>query len=103
VSGSNGPPRRFRISQVAGVTAKTEQLIREAEKTGRGIEFATAVKRILSILRTRPREFGEPMFGFKHAQMEARIGIWTLAAVRYAVHRTADEVLILGIELLSVE
>jgi hypothetical protein len=103
VSGSNGPPRRFRISLVAGVTAKTEQLIREAEQSGRGVEFATALKRILSTLRTRPREFGEPLFGFKHAQMEVRVGIWAPAAVRYAVHRTADEVLVIGIELLSAK
>lgn len=101
MSGSNGPPRRFRVSQAPGVTAAAEQLFRDAQGTGQSVAFALALKRIVATLRARPREFGEPMFNYKHAQLEIRLGIMAPAVVRYAVHRTADEVLILAVEVLS--
>ena len=101
MSGSNGPPRRFRVNRTAAVSARMEELFREAEETGRSIPFAKALKRILTTLRTRPREFGESLFAFHHARLQVRLGIDGPASVRFAVHETAYEVVILSVDLLA--
>lgn len=101
MSGANGPPRRFRVNRTTAVSTRIEELFREAEETGREVAFAEGLQRILTILRTRPREFGEPLFNYHHAHLQVRVGIEGPASVGYAVHETAYEVVILSVALLA--
>jgi hypothetical protein len=101
VSGSNGPPRRFRVDRVASVLAEFKELIREAEETGQAEAFATAMRRIMAGLRARARDLGEPLWTLPHAQLEVRLVADGPVSVRFAVHQTAFEVVILKVFLMS--
>lgn len=73
MSGSNGPPRRFRVDRVASVLAEFEALIREAQENGQAVAFAGAMKRIMAGLRARARDLGEPLWTLHHAHLEVRL------------------------------
>jgi hypothetical protein len=101
VSGSNEPPRRFRVDRVASVFAEFEALIHEADVNGQAVAFASAMKRIMAGLRTRARDLGEPLWTLPHAHLEVRLVADRPVSVRFAVHRTAFEVVILKVFLMS--
>ena len=101
MSGFNGAPRRFRVDRLTAVITKTEQLFQEAEETGRGSEFASALRQIVATLRNRAREAGELMWVLPNAKMEVRIIVQRPASVRFAVHQSAMEVVILDIVLMG--
>jgi hypothetical protein len=89
------------VSRTATVSARIQELFREAEETGRSSAFKDGLRRILTTLRTGPREFGEPLFTYHHARLQVRVGIDGPASVRFAVHETAYEVVILDVALLA--
>jgi len=95
VTGQNGPPRRFRVDRAAHINELIRQLFQRADESGQAVEFVTAMKLILRLLRNHPREIGEPLWSFPNAQLEVRIVARYPVSVRYAVHKSALEVAIL--------
>lgn len=81
--------------------AQIEQFIHKAGEHGQAEAFAVSLKQILADLRTRARDVGEPLWTLPHAQMEVRLVAVHPASVRFAVHRTAFEVVILKVDLMS--
>jgi len=100
VSGSNGPPRRFRVDRLASVLAEFKELIREADENGQAAAFAIAMNRIMAGLRARARDLGEPLWTLPHARLEVRLVADGPVSVRFAVHQTAFEVVILKVFLM---
>ena len=103
MSGLNGAPKRFRVDRASHIRDQIRRLFQEAGETDRAVEFATAMKQILSILRNEPREFGEPLWTYPHAHLEIRVGSRHPAWVRYAVHNEALEVVILHVALMATD
>ena len=101
MSGSNGVPKKFRVGRTAAVLAQVEERYREAEESGRDVEFVAAMRYIFTTLRTHPREFGEPLWTLPHARLTIRVGASSPVSVRYAVHETAYEVLLLQVDLMA--
>jgi hypothetical protein len=102
MSGSNGPPRRFRVDAAPVVVQKTQQLYEEARQTGRGPAFAAAMRRLRRDLQTRPRECGEPLRLYKNAQLELRVAAARPAIIWFVVHQSQYEVMVLAVELMPL-
>src|SRR5438874_36059 len=101
MSGSNGPPRRFRVDSTPAIVEKTKRLHDEARHTGRGTEFAAAMRRLRRD-QTRPRDCGEPLRLYKNAQFELRVASERPAIVWFVVHQLRYEVVVLEVELMAV-
>ena len=101
MSGSNGPPRRFRVDRLASVIAEFKELIREADENRQAMAFANAMNRIMAGLRARARDLGEPLWTLPHAHLEVRLVADRPVSVRFAVHQTAFEAVILRVFLMS--
>jgi hypothetical protein len=101
VSGSNGPPRRFRVDRSVGVIDQVKRLFGEAEDNGQADAFVNAMKQIMADLRVRPRDLGEPLWTLAHAHLEVRLVAVNPVSVRFAVHQSAFEVVILHVDLMS--
>jgi hypothetical protein len=102
MSGSNGPPRRFRIDSTPAIVQKTQRLHEEARQTGRGSAFAAAMRRLRRDLQARPRDCGEPLRIYKNSQMELRVVSERPAILWFVVHQTRNEVVVLDVELMPV-
>jgi hypothetical protein len=102
MSGSNGPPRRFRINATPAIVQKVQQLHPEATQTGRGAAFAFAMRRLRRDLQTRPRDCGEPLRLYKNAQLELRAASERPAIIWFGVHQIQFEVVVIEVELMPV-
>jgi hypothetical protein len=89
------------VDRLASVLAEFEGLIREAEENGQAVAFGDAMKRIMAGLRTRARDLGEPLWTLPHAHLEVRLVADSPISVRFAVHQTAFEVVILKVFVMS--
>lgn len=102
MSGSNGPPRRFRVDATPAIVQKIQQLHQEASQSGRGPAFATAIRRLRRDLQTRPRDCGEPLRLYKNAHLELRVTSEQPAIIWYVVHQAHFEVVVLEVALMAV-
>jgi hypothetical protein len=59
------------------------------------------MREIHTRLRNWPRAFGEPVRVHPHAQFEERVGSIFPVVVRFAVHQSAFEVVVLDIILMA--
>ncbi len=101
MSGSNGPPRRFRIGRTPAVLAQVQACYQRASEAGRAAEFVTALRYLLANLRTHPREFGEPAWTLPNARLVVRVSAHGPVWVRYAVHESEFEVVLLHVEFMT--
>jgi hypothetical protein len=87
---------------LSGVVGKAlRQLQREASRRGEGKEFASALSRIIRVLRQDPNAVGEPLYRLPNLRLNVRTIVIAPLAVDYAVSQDHPYVYIKSGRLLS--
>ena len=97
----NGQPLRYTLIHSGKMTAIAKDLYEQAKAMGKGAVFVEAMKRVLTDLETRPREFGEPAYHLYAMKLEMRKGIIDPIVVLYGVHEEKPLVFIQHFARLS--
>ncbi len=97
----NGKPHLYRVIVSEMTKANVKALHLQAFHKGRGAEFVAAFRQIIDELRTRPLEFGEPLYRLPALKLVVRQGVVGFLIVDYGVHESEQLVFISGFKLLA--
>jgi len=92
------PPPPFDLDMSELLRANIGDLGRRAALAGIGNEFRESMVEILTHLRMRPREWGEPFRNLRGFQMTARLAVHRKLRVVYSVHERIPLVVLWSLE-----
>ena len=91
-NGVSGP--RFRVSLLEFANAQLREIADSAAESGSDLAVATALRKMLRRLERDPREFGEPLFHYREAEMTVRCAAEVPLYIVYGVHDVQPVVVI---------
>jgi hypothetical protein len=96
----NPPPGRFQVSWNPRARQQVNALALRAAASRFSTSFAEELARVVELLETRPREWGDPLYSLQAARLSVYRGLHAQIWVRFGVHEVQSLVFVQAVGLL---